>query len=100
MGPPRLAPYWFLRDGGGETGVEEAAGVQIAVAEELVHRSVEGVGARFGDSVDGAAITAILRAVGAGQGLKFGDRLNAQRRTSDVRAGVALPPVQNIFTIQ
>src|SRR5580698_6140300 len=61
---------------------------------------MESVGTGLGNSVDGAAVATVLRAIGAGESLKFGDGLNAQRCASDVAAGVALPPIQNIFAIQ
>jgi hypothetical protein len=61
---------------------------------------VKFVCAGFADGIDGPAIAGILSAVSAGQRLKFGDGLDAQRSAGHVSAGVALPPVQHILAIQ
>ncbi len=81
-------------------GVEEAARIQIAVAEELVERTVKFVGARFGHGDNRSAVAAILGSKGTGQGLEFGDAVDAQRSAGHVAAGIPLPPIQDIFAIQ
>ncbi len=80
--------------------VEKSAGVEIAVAEVLVHRTVEIVRTRFGDTDNGAAVAGILRAVSSGESLKLRYSVDAERGAGHIAAGVALPPVQHVFAIE
>ena len=69
-GAPQRAAELIPREGRLLAGdVELVRGVQGAVADKFVGRSVQVVGARLGDRVDRRAGAAELRAVGVGQNL-------------------------------
>src|SRR5579885_2014095 len=56
-----------LAEGGDAGSIEEIAGVQSAIAQELVRRSVKGVRAGLARRIHHRAVAAELRAVGVGQ---------------------------------
>ena len=80
--------------------VEEVARVELAVPREFERRSVHDVGARPGDGVDDAAASSELRAVGVGQGLEFGDRLDAEGRAEHAGARGAVPEIRDVGVVE
>src|SRR5436190_17346637 len=78
IAPPRLPPNWFCRNGG-LTPSKKVARVESAVAQKLICRSMEFVGAGFGDGIHHGSIAAELSAVGIGENRELRDSLNTQR---------------------
>jgi hypothetical protein len=85
MGPPKFTPNWLRLKVGfwkgddvagvaDRGGLEEAGGVEVGVADELVERGVEFVGAALRGDVDGGAGgAAVLGALVVGHDLELGD---------------------------
>ncbi len=87
-GPPTLAPksFWVSMGLVVEPGrdrvlvvVEPAVGIQYAVLEQVVSRTVKAVRSLLGDEIDHAAAgTSKLGVEGVGHDLEFGDGLDAE----------------------
>src|SRR5205814_9290501 len=77
--------------------VEELPRVESAVAHEFQRRSVERIDSRPSDGVDRSAAAAELRAVGIGQRLELGDRLDAERRAEDPGTGRPIPEIRGVL---
>src|SRR5208283_4668619 len=77
--------------------VEPVIAVQDAVAEIIVGRSVQVVGARLGDHIDRRAGAAELGAIGVGHDLEFLDRIHAQGSPDD---GDPLAVVPRVYALE
>ena len=79
IGPPMVTPNWLRCSVGfwnAAAAEDEADGVQVGIAQELVRRAVKLVGAGPQRRVDHAAAHApVLRAEVAGDDLELGERV-------------------------
>ena len=84
----------------GLDAVEKVASVESAVAQKLIRRPMQVVGARFAYGIYDCAIAAELGAVGVGKNRELGDRLDTQRCAHDAGPGTMVPEALNIGVVQ
>src|SRR5437667_11211454 len=80
--------------------VEKVASVESAVAQKLIRRPMQVVGARSAHGIHHGPITAELGAVSVRENRELSDSLNTQRCAHDAGPGTMVPEALNIGVVQ